>query len=180
MRGMRVRCYPRCCLGMLSGLTPKGKAAQRPKLGPQSNGRPGISSLDQNAEANADAAMRVRARAAPRVIRQDPISIGSTGSTGSRYFRWSSGLRPPSPRLNRGPFGETSAAALPILPAPARGYVSEAACRRLCLRSYGVGSAPSPASRPASQRAVLPARVSLRGSACSRRATPQRQSRLED
>ena len=27
MPGMLVRCYPRCCLRMLSALTPKGKAA---------------------------------------------------------------------------------------------------------------------------------------------------------
>src|SRR5205814_3091665 len=67
-----------------------------------------------------------------------------------------------------------------ILPTPARGYVSEAACRRLRLRSLGVGLAASPSSlRPASRRAVLLARVSPRGSACSRRASPQRQTRPE-
>ena len=79
-----------------------------------------------------------------------------------------------------GPGGEANASrTLLILPAPARGYVSEAACRRLGLRSRRVGSAPSPSSRPASRRAVLRARVSPRGSACSRRASPQRQTRPE-
>jgi len=96
--------------------------------------------------------------------------LAAKGACGiARLFSWRAGRR-----------AERPARTLLILPTPARGYVSEAACRRLRLRSLGVGLAASPSSlRPASRRAVLPARVSPRGSACSRRASPQRQTRPE-
>jgi len=78
--------------------------------------------------------------------------------------------------------GRAARRALRRFPSSRGAYLSEAAYRRLRLRSRRVGSAPSPSprQRPASRRAVLPARVSPRGSGCSRRATPQRQTRLED